>query len=179
MHTVHRSEAALPHDLEGYVHPDLAHVLNQTALMRGSRQLWQISCSSPFYGRTCLYNDHHITCRPQGCQPNTQPFNYGEFNGKRQLRSFHAISCVLGCFSLAPSRDANAICEHRCGSVDDIIIRCKVPILANYDRASLKNFSRRSRATGPGVPLPIVRLSTLTTGITSAAVPVRKHSSAT
>ena len=31
---------------------------------------------------------------------------------------------------------------------------------------------------GPGLPSPIMRLSTLTTGITSAALPVRKHSSA-
>ncbi len=28
---------------------------------------------------------------------------------------------------------------------------------------------------GPGLPLPILRLSTFTTGMTSAAVPVRKH----
>ena len=36
----------------------------------------------------------------------------------------------------------------------------------------------RSRVIGPGVPSPMVRLSTLTTGTTSAAVPARKHSSA-
>ncbi len=35
-----------------------------------------------------------------------------------------------------------------------------------------------SRTIGAGVPPPIVRVSTFTTGITSAAVPVRKHSSA-
>ena len=43
---------------------------------------------------------------------------------------------------------------------------------------SRRKRSIKSRVTGPGLPLPIVRLSTLTTGMTSAAVPVRKHSSA-
>ena len=47
-----------------------------------------------------------------------------------------------------------------------------------YSRVSLWKRSLRSRVIGPGTPPPIARLSTFTTGITSAAVPVRKHSSA-
>lgn len=40
------------------------------------------------------------------------------------------------------------------------------------------NRSIRSRVIGPGFPVPMGRLSTFTTGTISAAVPVRKHSSA-
>ena len=47
-----------------------------------------------------------------------------------------------------------------------------------YSCVSLWNRFSRSRVIAPGLPVPIARLSTLTTGITSAAVPVRKHSSA-
>jgi hypothetical protein len=45
-------------------------------------------------------------------------------------------------------------------------------------RVSFLNRAIMSRVIGPGLPSPIVRLSTFTTGTTSAAVPVRKHSSA-
>jgi hypothetical protein len=45
-------------------------------------------------------------------------------------------------------------------------------------RASLWKRSIKSRVMGPGLPEPIVRLSTFTTGMTSAAVPVRNISSA-
>ena len=47
-----------------------------------------------------------------------------------------------------------------------------------HSRVSCLNRFSRSRVIGPGLPVPMMRLSTLTTGITSAAVPVRKHSSA-
>ena len=44
--------------------------------------------------------------------------------------------------------------------------------------AAIKKLQPTPPLGGPGVPAPIVRLSTFTTGTTSAAVPVRKHSSA-
>ena len=42
----------------------------------------------------------------------------------------------------------------------------------------VRNSSRSIPATGPGLPLPISLPSTEITGISSAPVPVRKHSSA-
>jgi hypothetical protein len=54
----------------------------------------------------------------------------------------------------------------------DLIAHARIPwLLVSSLYAAI-----RSRVTGPGIPAPIVLASTLTTGITSAAVPVRKHS---
>ena len=39
-------------------------------------------------------------------------------------------------------------------------------------------FSTNMRVVGPGLPVPMTRPSSLTTGMSSAPVPVRKHSSA-
>ena len=53
-----------------------------------------------------------------------------------------------------------------------------IAAIESHDRANSWNRFLRCSVTGPGLPVPIARLSTFTTGITSAAVPVRKHSSA-
>ena len=47
-----------------------------------------------------------------------------------------------------------------------------------YRRTSAWKSAVSRFVTGPGTPAPIFRPSISTTGITSAAVPVRKHSSA-
>ena len=49
-----------------------------------------------------------------------------------------------------------------------------VPVLM----ASSWKASRKRAVKGPGLPVPMMRRSSATTGMTSAAVPVRKHSSA-
>jgi hypothetical protein len=46
------------------------------------------------------------------------------------------------------------------------------------DRVNSRNRSMIRKLTGPGFPSPIGRVSNRMAGITSAAVPVRKHSSA-
>src|SRR5581483_803580 len=58
----------------------------------------------------------------------------------------------------------------------------RIVIVDKQDHAPDTNCRKRlirSRVTGPGSPEPISRLSTFTTGMTSAAVPVRNISSAT
>lgn len=50
--------------------------------------------------------------------------------------------------------------------------------LAVHSRVTAWNRSSNFSVIGPGTPAPILRLSTFVTGTISAALPVRKHSSA-
>ena len=54
----------------------------------------------------------------------------------------------------------------------------QTPISVPSERTSLRKASINLRLTGPGVPSPISRSSSFTIGMVSAAVPVRKDSSA-
>ena len=70
--------------------------------------------------------------------------------------------------------------RRRLSCVDCRRERRRVPAGAvwSHSRVSCRKRSRSCLVIGPGLPVPISRPSHFTTGITSAAVPVRKHSSA-
>ena len=76
-------------------------------------------------------------------------------------------------------RPARGFGEPEAGArLDEGHDRLKPVLQSSYVRTRVWKAVVRRFVIGPGVPGPIVRPSMSTTGITSAAVPVRKHSSA-
>ena len=70
----------------------------------------------------------------------------------------------------------SVIGDQKKGTAGGLAAESSNPLTARQFLVSSRNCAVRSRVKVPGRPSPIWRLSTLTTGTISAALPVRKHS---